>query len=106
MAHKKNLVLQEYCGTTYAVPCQGNQQETIERVKREVPAVEVVASNEKKRLQSELADVKQQHQATLKKLTAADELAKNQLVPSTSNEPILLNLNPCCLTYPLTHSKD
>jgi hypothetical protein len=82
---------------------------------------ELLVSNEKERLQSELADVKkkltaaklgnaladakQLNKVTLEKLAAANELAKNQSVPSTSNEPIHLNLNPCCLTYPLTHSK-
>ncbi len=56
---------------------------------------------ETERLEKELADARQQHQTTLKALAAAEELVKNQSVPSTSNEPILLNLNSLCLDVPL-----
>ena len=53
---------------------------------------------ETERLENELADAKQQHQVTLEKLAAAEELAKTQSVPFTSNEPILLNLEPMLLS--------
>ncbi len=48
------------------------------------------------RLENELTDAKQQHQVTLEKLAEAEELAKNQSVPSTDSPsppsfPIRLN---------------
>jgi hypothetical protein len=51
---------------------------------------------ETQRLANELAEAKQQHKVTVGKLAAAEELAKNQSVPSTSNPrpssfPIRLN---------------
>jgi hypothetical protein len=55
---------------------------------------------ETERLENELADAKQQHQVTLEKLAAAEELAKTQSVPFTSNEPILLNLEPMLSNVP------
>ena len=56
---------------------------------------------ETERLENELTDAKQQHQVTQDKLAVAEELAKNQSVPSTSNEPILLNLGPMLSNVPL-----
>ena len=45
---------------------------------------------ETERLENELADAKQQHQVTLEKLAAAEELAKTQSVSPTSLKPILI----------------
>jgi hypothetical protein len=52
---------------------------------------------ETERLENELADAKQQHQVTLEKLAAAEELAKNQSVSPTANPnppPFPVRLNP------------
>ncbi len=51
---------------------------------------------ETQRLANELAHAKQQHQVTLDKLAVAEELAKNQSVPSTakpSPTPFPIRLN-------------
>ena len=41
--------------------------------------------DETQRLANELVEERQKHQVTQDKLTAADELVKNQSVPSTAN---------------------
>ena len=51
---------------------------------------------ETERLANELAEAKQQHQVTQDKLTAAEELANHQSVPSTANPhppPFSIRLN-------------